>query len=300
MTDSVKRADEPAPRGTRRAEPADEPAPRGTRRAQPADKPAQRGTRRAQQADEPAQPRTPRAKQADEPAQPGTRRGKPAAEPAQRETPRITRAEQARATRRRIIAAATAQFVEHGYGATLLEQVAEQAGVAVQTVYFHFGNKRTLLKEALDVAAVGDDEPVALLERPWLTRIHEEKDPRRVIELWLANGRGILERVAPLMRVVRGAVGTDPELAAQWATNQQQTRTAYAVLAGLLAERRALRPGMDVGQARDIAFVIANVESYLQFSDACGWTLDQWQERTGAILAGALLCAGAPPGCQPG
>jgi AcrR family transcriptional regulator len=279
MTDSVKRADEPAPRGTRRAEPADEPAPRGTRRAQPADKPAQRGTRRAQQADEPAQPRTPRAKQADEPAQPGTRRGKPAAEPAQRETPRITRAEQARATRRRIIAAATAQFVEHGYGATLLEQVAEQAGVAVQTVYFHFGNKRTLLKEALDVAAVGDDEPVALLERPWLTRIHEEKDPRRVIELWLANG---------------------PELAAQWATNQQQTRTAYAVLAGLLAERRALRPGMDVGQARDIAFVIANVESYLQFSDACGWTLDQWQERTGAILAGALLCAGAPPGCQPG
>src|SRR3954468_17423762 len=107
---------------------------------------------------------------------------------------RRTRAQQARATRGRIIAAAPAQFVRRGYGATLLEQVAEQAGVAVQTVYFHFGNKRTLLKEALDVAAVGDDEPVPLLERPWLTQIQEETDPRRIIERWLVTSRAILDR----------------------------------------------------------------------------------------------------------
>ena len=206
----------------------------------------------------------------------------------------LTRAEQARATRRRIIAAATEQFIRHGYGAALLEQVAQQAGVAVQTVYFHFGNKRTLLKEALDVAAVGDDEPVPLLDRPWLEQIQQESDPRRVIELWLANGRGIIERVAPLMRVVRGATGTDPELAAQWDTNQHQTRTAYAVLAELLAERDALKPGMDVEQARDTAFVIANVETFLQFRDTCGWTLDQWQDRVGAILCAALLRASPP------
>jgi AcrR family transcriptional regulator len=202
---------------------------------------------------------------------------------------RLTRADQARATRRRIIAAATAQFLDRGYGATRLDQVAEQSGVAVQTVYFHFGNKRTLLKEALDVAAVGDDEPVPLLERPWMTQLSQESDPRRVIDLWLAGGRDITERVAPLMRVVRGAIGTDPELAAQWKVNQEQTRTAHAVLAQLLAERGALKPGMTVEQARDIAFVIGNVETYLQFSEVCGWTLDEWQERVGAILSTALL-----------
>ena len=202
---------------------------------------------------------------------------------------RLTRAEQARATRRRIIAAATEQFIAHGYGATLLDQVAERAGVAVQTVYFHFGNKRTLLKQALDVAAVGDDEPIPLLERPWLRQLQQETDPRRIIQLWLATSRTIVERVAPLMRVVRGATGTDTELAAQWDTNQHQTRTAHAVLAQLLANRDALKPGMDIDQARDIAFVIANVETYLQLSDVCGWTLDQWQERTGAILTAALL-----------
>src|SRR3712207_9424804 len=112
--------------------------------------------------------------------------------------PRLSRAEQARATRRRIIAAASSQFVAHGYGAPLLDQVAEQAGVAVQTVYFHFGNKRTLLKEALDVAAVGDDEPIPLLERPWVAEIRQEPDPRRLFALWMANGSTIQPRVPPL------------------------------------------------------------------------------------------------------
>jgi AcrR family transcriptional regulator len=206
--------------------------------------------------------------------------------PAQR---RPTRAEQARATRRRIVAAATDQFVAHGYAATLLDHVAEQAGVAVQTVYFHFGNKRTLLKEALDVAAVGDDEPVPLLERPWLARIQQEPDPRQIIYLWQATSRAIVERVAPLMRVVRGATGTDPKLAAQWKINQHETRTAYAGLVRLLADRGALKPELDIDEARDTAFVIANVETYLQFSDICGWTLDEWQQRTTTLLTAALL-----------
>ncbi|GAA4606396.1 AcrR family transcriptional regulator [Actinoplanes octamycinicus] len=203
--------------------------------------------------------------------------------------PRRTRAEQARATRRRIVAAAAEQFLAHGYGATLLDQVAERAGVAVQTVYFHFGNKRTLLKHVMDVAAVGDDEPLPLLDRPWIQRIRQEPDPRRIIELWVANGREILHRVAPLMRVMRGATGTDPELAAQWQVNQQQTRAAHGLLAELLAARGALRPGLDVDQARDIAFAIGNVETYLQFADVCGWTPEQWQERITGTLAAALL-----------
>jgi AcrR family transcriptional regulator len=202
---------------------------------------------------------------------------------------RVTRAERARATRRRIIDAAATQFVAHGYGATLLDQVAMRAGVSVQTVYFHFGNKRTLLKEALDVAAVGDDDPVPLLERPWVREIQEESDPRRIIERWLVTSRAIVDRIAPLMRVVRGATSTDAEVAAQWATNQAQTRTAYGFLIGLLAERGALRTGLDAEQARDIAFVIGNVETYLQYTDVCGWTTDEWQERTAAMLTGALL-----------
>jgi AcrR family transcriptional regulator len=201
----------------------------------------------------------------------------------------MTRAEQARATRRRILAAATEQFLRLGYGATTLDQIAEQAGVAVQTVYFHFGNKRTLLKEALDVAAVGDDQPIPVLERPWVDRVRNEPDPARMIALWVAGGRSIFERGAPLMRVVRGATETDPDLAAQWATNEQQTRTGFGVFAELLARRQALKPGMSIKEAGDIAFALGGIDTYLLLTGTCGWSPARWQKRTTAILIDALL-----------
>ena len=92
-----------------------------------------------------------------------------------------------RATQRKIVTAATDLFVAEGYHGTTLEQIAVRAGVAVQTVYFHFGNKRSVLKQAVDVAAVGDDEPSGVLERPWLEEARTEPDPRRVLELWMAT-----------------------------------------------------------------------------------------------------------------
>src|SRR3954467_6344469 len=128
----------------------------------------------------------------------------------------------ARDTRRRIVDAAAALFVAEGYGATTLEQIAARAGVAVQTVYFHFGNKRTVLKEAVDIAAVGDDEPVALLDRDWLDPARAAPAQRRTLEIWVRNGRAIYDRIGPIMRVVRDAAATDPEMAAQWRTNADQ------------------------------------------------------------------------------
>jgi hypothetical protein len=127
------------------------------------------------------------------------------------------------------------------------------------------------------------------MDRPWVKEIQQETDPVRIIVLWLATGRTILDRIAPLMRVVRGATSTEEEVAAQWDTNQAQTRTANGFLADLLARRGALRPGLDVEQARDIAFVLSNAETYLQFTDVCEWTPDEWQERTAALLTAALV-----------
>ena len=64
-------------------------------------------------------------------------------------------------------------------------------GIAVQTVCFHFGNKPAPLKKALDVAAVGDDEPVTLLDRSWGHELTAEPDPVRVIELWTSAPRSV-------------------------------------------------------------------------------------------------------------
>jgi AcrR family transcriptional regulator len=202
---------------------------------------------------------------------------------------RVSRAERARLTRRSIVEAAVALFLEQGYGATTLAQVADAAGVAVQTVYFHFGNKAALLKQALDVAAVGDDEPIPLLERPWLQEIRDEPDPRRVVELWVAQGRVIAERVAPILALVRGAKGVDEDLAAQWTANEEQRRTAYRMLAGLLAERDGLRPGLTTEDAAELAFYTESMENYILATTVLGWSPDRWERTTVELHRATLL-----------
>src|SRR5260370_31071903 len=77
---------------------------------------------------------------------------------------------QARETRRRVLASASAVFLRRGFGAATIREIAADADVSVATVESLLGTKARLLKAAIDVAIAGDDEPVAVLARPWAAR----------------------------------------------------------------------------------------------------------------------------------
>src|SRR5215472_16808665 len=72
----------------------------------------------------------------------------------QREAGEVTRRE----TRRRLLAAARAEFAERGYAAATVARIAERAGVSVQTLYNDWGNKRNLLRAVMESAVTGDDD----------------------------------------------------------------------------------------------------------------------------------------------
>jgi AcrR family transcriptional regulator len=203
--------------------------------------------------------------------------------------PATRRGDQARATRRRIIAAATELFTAYGYVSTTLGQIAEGAGVAVQTVYFHFGNKRTVLKEALDVAAVGDDQPIPVLERPWLQEARTATDPNRVVTLWVEASRAILDRGAPLMAVLRDAANADPDMAALWATNEQQRDISYRLMARQLSDLDAFKADVELEQAADILFALLSLEMYSVFTTTRRWTPQQFQQWTIDTIRTTLL-----------
>lgn len=196
---------------------------------------------------------------------------------------------QARATRRRIVEAAATLFVDQGYAATTLDQIARSAGVAVQTVYFHFGNKRTVLAQVVDMAAVGDDEPVPLLDRPWIQQMHGAADAAGAVAIWCEQSALIFARVTPILRIVRDAVSSDPDMAAQWHVNQQQRRTAHRLLAEHLADRRALRPDVTVEQGTDMLYALISLELYVLLTADCGWTPDRWQQWTTQAVLDAVV-----------
>src|SRR6266508_5327046 len=81
--------------------------------------------------------------------------------------PKLSRRERAKATHWRIVKAAYTLFCARGYAGTTMAQIAEAAGVAVQTVYFTFHTKSAVLSRAYDFAVMGEDEPLTPDKQPW-------------------------------------------------------------------------------------------------------------------------------------
>ena len=62
-----------------------------------------------------------------------------------------------RETRRRVLAAATAEFAERGYVGATVARIADRADVAVPTLYSAWGSKRALLRGVMAEAVTGND-----------------------------------------------------------------------------------------------------------------------------------------------
>lgn len=65
-----------------------------------------------------------------------------------------------------------------------LADVARAAGVARPTVFAAFGSKAALLRQVLDEALAGDDEPVPVAHRPWFRPVWEAREPAAVLEAY--------------------------------------------------------------------------------------------------------------------
>lgn len=202
-----------------------------------------------------------------------------------------TRAEKARRTRLRMIRAAERLFTERGWAGTTIQDVARTAEVGVQTVYFTFGNKRTLLKEVLDIAVAGDGDPVATLDRPWSRNVLAEPDPAAQLHLQAAGARRILERAAPVLEVVRGAAAAEPELADLWQTTLHQRHTVQLHFIRALEAKTGggLRDGQDASTAADIAMTVLSPETYALLVTGRHWEPERWQQWAADSLVRQLL-----------
>ena len=186
------------------------------------------------------------------------------------------RAEKAQETRRRIIEAARELFVADGYGATNLQDVADRAGVAVQTIYFTFGNKRALLKELVDVTIAGDSEPVATMDRPWFTDAVAAATAGEMLAAYVAGSSAVLARVSPIMRVLEAAVANDPEVAALWPQDEDLRYVVQRAAADALVTKPGARKGLTADEAADLLYGILSPELYLLFTRDRAWPHTRW------------------------
>ena len=180
-------------------------------------------------------------------------------------------------------------FVTHGYRATRIESIAAEAGVAVQTVYFVFGNKRAILAEGLDVAIAGDDAPVPVLERPWVQAAHAETDPKQAIRLIASRSCQIIRREAPIHAVARGAADSDSEIATLLEQYQALRLMTLSELLRPLVEKGALASGLELARATDVAFAMTSHELHQILVVDRGWTETAWEAWVTDALVAQLL-----------
>ncbi len=198
------------------------------------------------------------------------------------------RAARARETRRRVVDAALRLFVEHGYMPTTMGAIAKESGVAVQTLYLGFGSKAAILAAALDVAVVGDDAPVPLLERPWVQGLRAEEDGRQAVALMCRELVQLLQRVAPLHAAIRAATG-DAEVAALLQRDQQRRYVTEAQLVSILADKSGFNEQMGEARATDLVYGLLSEAVYLLFCVDRGWIVEEWGDWVAQTLSSQLF-----------
>jgi AcrR family transcriptional regulator len=184
--------------------------------------------------------------------------------------------EKSRQTRRRILQAAYELFVDQGYGVTTLQGIAERAGVAVQTIYFAFGNKPSLLKELVDVTIAGDDEPIPTMQRAWFQDALAADTAEAQLRAHVAGTCEVLQRVAPIMDVLRAAGAQDPSLAGMWQQDTDPRLEVQTAAARSLVTKPGVRADLSVEHTADVLFGLLSPQLYLLFVRDRGWTPDRW------------------------
>ncbi|HKY01671.1 MAG TPA: TetR family transcriptional regulator [Burkholderiales bacterium] len=181
--------------------------------------------------------------------------------------------EEAEQTRRRIMAAALKTFQAKGIARTTLEQVAVAAGVTRGAVYWHFADKRSLVR------AIREDVTLPLLDQSDFVLLQEEAaQPLERIERFLLHFIELLER-DPRTRATLHVMSYKCEYVEEMARELQTFRKRHvgmrAHLAQVYTEARAngsLRKGVDpkLAAAETLVFLVGLLRLWLLEGQAQG------------------------------
>ena len=173
--------------------------------------------------------------------------------------------------------------------------IADAAGVAVQTVYFSFHTKSELLSRAYDFAVLGEGDPVPPEKTAWYLKMTEEPDVSAALRHAVEGIGEIMTRATPLDTVVRAAAGSDPDTAAVRDFHERWRAQGYGAIIEILTTKSALRQGVSRERATDVLLLYLGMDVYRVLVLDFGWKHQDWIDWTVATLREQLFTANARP-----
>ncbi|MFC5825008.1 TetR/AcrR family transcriptional regulator [Nonomuraea insulae] len=195
----------------------------------------------------------------------------------------LRRTAQAMETRAGIAQAARRLFVDRGWAATTVRDVAREAGVSVPTVYSVYGNKAGLTRALADAAGVSADvaQQLAELEAAGAS-------PERQLAVMAGFDRRLYERAGDVITLLREAGRAEPELAGVYRDGRRRAdETRVAVFSSW--PDGTLREGLDVPTAVDLYAGMCSIDVYTTFTTERGWSPDRVERWWSEALARELL-----------
>jgi AcrR family transcriptional regulator len=186
-----------------------------------------------------------------------------------------SRRDRAARTRRAILDAAHAEFLDRGYHGATIAAIAARAGVATQTVYFVFHTKAELISAVIDTAVLGADDPTPPEATAWWHAMQEAASATDALRHFVRGAAPLYQRAAGISEVLRAAALTDPEVHALWQHHDRLQVEAFGKVVDLIAAKAALRPGLDRDTATDVLLTVFGDSTYHLLTTERGWTYDQ-------------------------
>lgn len=202
---------------------------------------------------------------------------------------KLSRRGRAKATHLRIVKAAYGLFCAQGYAGTTMAQIAEAAGVAVQSVYFTFHTKATLLSRAYDFAVMGEEEPQIPQLQPWYRAMTTEPDVTQALRHFVTGVSEITRRVTPLAIAAQVAADGDPDTARVMTFHDGMQADGYREVVKLLSAKAELRPGLSLERGTDLLLLYAGTDVYHVLVEMRGWSHDELLSWAVVTLADQLF-----------
>jgi len=211
-------------------------------------------------------------------------------EPVKRDSPSKSGRGQARTrlARRAVVESARTLFLERGYAATTIEAISEHSDVPSATVYRLFSAKLGILKALLDTSIAGDDQPLAVQERPDVASLFSEPDPHKLLAGFAGITTAINQRTNDIYRVLVSAAGSDLAAAELLEEIRQERDRGQSRIARSLARAHALKPGLRERDAADLIHTLMAPEVYRLLVGDRGWTPERYQRWLATTLTQQL------------
>lgn len=200
------------------------------------------------------------------------------------------RAQQAAATRRRVLQAVADEVASVGYEAATLGRIARRADVSVETVKAQ-GPKRELLVRAFELVFAGAEGERSIGDRASATTPDLPDDPSELLRATTTFVGEAYARSARLWEAFVVAAGTDPEVREEYVAITDRRRADMRGMLALLTARGVPRP-FDLEHVLDIVELLYSHESWRQLVEDRGWSPERWVTwtvaATLAVMGGAL------------